>query len=72
MKTTTRFLQTDICESRKSVFFHKLRMWKFRFAFDSAREITDLIRYQKLHILGRQFMDGGAGCLAGERTSVGF
>ena len=34
-------------------------------------EMADLIRCQKLHILGTQFMDGGAGCFADEQTLVG-
>ena len=57
---------------RKFLVFPKLRLIG---TSDSRlippRETTDLIRCQKLHILGTQFMEGGAECFVGERTIVG-
>ncbi len=65
----TRFL---LARSLKSLIFPKLRA----IGTSDSRlippcETTDLIRCQKLHILGTQFTDGGAECFAGKRILVG-
>jgi hypothetical protein len=61
-----------VCQLRKFLVFPNLRaIGSSDSGLIPLRETTDLIRCQKLHILGTQFTDGGAECFVGERILVG-